>query len=362
MKRFPLILTFFSALFSVINTGAQTALTDYRPGITTDGAVYFLPKTAIRVSVLVEKSVYEPGEFSKYANRYLRMNDVAQEPSTTYRVVSIRQTPIALPDTTKGYSVKFNARTVAANVALSEDGRLLAINAQPKEVEVPAEFVAAPKPEKLNPRQYMNQEILAAGSTAKMAELTAHEIYDLRENRNLLIKGQADFMPSDGAQMKLMLSQLETQDQALTQLFAGTTVRDTTETILTVVPDGPLQKLVLFRLSQKLGMVDADDLSGAPFYITIDDLNTVPKPVEDQAKGNNKKKQPETGIYVNVPGRMRSTISYNGKPLHTMELPAPQFGNVELLSAELFNKHYTTHLWLNPLTGTVDKLEAEQPK
>ncbi len=361
MKRFPLILSFFSALFYVINVGAQTALTDYRPGITNDGAVYFLPKTAIRVSVLVEKSVYEPGEFSKYANRYLRMSDVAQEPSTSYRMVSIRQTPIALPDTTKGFSVKFNAKTVAANVALSEDGRLLAINAQPKEVEVPVEFVAAPKPEKINPRKYMNQEILAAGSTAKMAELTAREIYDLRENRNLLIKGQADFMPSDGAQMKLMLSQLEAQDQALTQLFAGTTVRDTTETILTVIPDGPLQKQVLFRLSQKLGFVDADDLSGAPFYISIDDLNTIPKPVEDQAKGN-KKKQPETGIYVNIPGRMRSTISYNGKSLHTMELPAPQFGNVELLSAELFNKHYTTHLWLNPLTGAVDKLEAEQPK
>jgi len=28
----------------------------------------------------------------------------------------------------------------------------------------------------------------------------------------------------------------------------------------------------------------------------------------------------------------------------------------------LFNKKYTTHLLLHPLTGAVDKLEAEQPK
>ena len=46
----------------------------------------------------------------------------------------------------------------------------------------------------------------------------------------------------------------------------------------------------------------------------------------------------------------------------TSEQPAPQFGNVELLSGELFNKHYTTHLWLNPITGGVERLESEQPK
>ena len=59
----------------------------------------------------------------------------------------------------------------------------------------------------MNPRRYLTEEILAAGSTAKMAELTAREIYDLRENRSLLIKGQADFMPQDGQQLKLMLQQ-----------------------------------------------------------------------------------------------------------------------------------------------------------
>ena len=46
----------------------------------------------------------------------------------------------------------------------------------------------------------------------------------------------------------------------------------------------------------------------------------------------------------------------------TEAFPAAQFGNVELLSGDLFNKHSGTRLWLNPLSGAVDKLEAEQPK
>jgi hypothetical protein len=342
---------------------AQTALTDYYPGISAEGTVYFLPKTALRVSVLVEKSVYTPGDFCNYAMRYMRLKDVVQEPTTTYRVISVSQMAIAKADTTKAYTVKVNAKTVAGNMSLAADGRLLAINAQGKQQAQPKAFVPAPKPEPVNPRQFMSEEMLAAGSSAKMAELTAREIYDLRENRNLLIKGQADFMPNDGAQMQMMLDRLETQDRILTQLFSGTTVRDTIETILTVVPDGDIEKSVLFRLSQKRGLVDADDLSGEPYYIRVEDLKTVPTADEEAlALAKKKKKQPEAGIYVNVPGRLRSTIFKGERILSKLEVPAGQFGNVELLSGELFNKHYTTRLWLNELTGSVDQLEAEQPK
>ena len=358
MKRYLSTLLFATSFFSF--SVAQTQISQYQPGATTDGAVYFLPKTALRFSVLVEKTTYTPGDFAPYALRYMRLKDVSLEPSTQYRVVSIRQTAIGMADTAKRYAVKFNAKTVAANVSLSEDGRLLGINCDAKDAPLPASFHSAPKTAPVNPRQFMTEEILAAGSTAKMAEFTAREIYDLRENRNLLIKGQADFMPKDGDQLKLMLNHLDTQDHALTSLFQGTIERDTTEHVITIVPDGPLQRQVLFRLSQKLGIVDADDYSGAPFYITIEDLQSVPPVDEEAAKA--KKKQYEAGIYVNIPGRMRSIIYQGVDVLHTQEHPAPQFGHVELLSGELFNKHYDTHLWLNPVTGAVDRLEAEEPK
>ncbi len=359
MKRFFLSLLLYSCALPICT--AQTALSDYHPGVTAEGAVYFLPKTAIRVSVQIEKCTYTPGDFSNYAMRYMRLNDVEQEPSTTYRIIKISQEPYAIADTTKAYAVKFNAKTAAANLALSEDGRLLAINAQPKTQPEPQTFTPAPKPKKVNPRLYMSEEILASGSSAKMAELTAREIYDLRENRNLLIKGQADFMPNDGAQMKLMLDRLETQDRILSQLFSGVTEKDTMETVVTIIPDGAIQKQVLFRLSQKRGLVDADDLSGAPYYVSVENMNNVP-PVDEEEAAKAKKKQPEAGIYVNVAGRMSSTIFRGDDILSKVEMPAAQFGHVELLSGELFNKRYTTHLWLNSLTGAVELLEAEQPK
>ena len=355
-------------LFLILGTvfcgtvNAQTQLTEYKPGVTTEGAVYFLPKTAVRFTFLVEKTTYIPGDFAAYAQRYMRLRDVSQEPSTQYRILQIKQTPVAVADSTKKYAIKFDAKTVAANVALADDGRLLAINAEPNVDMEEAPFKAAPKSQRVNPRQLMNQDILSAGSTAKMAQLTAQEIYDLRENRNLLIKGQADFMPKDGEQLRLMLHQIDTQDEALTSMFKGTYECDTTEHEIVVCPDGSFDRQLLFRLSQVNGLVDKDDLSGAPYYISVTDLKTVPEPVYDEKAAKAKKKGYEAGVYVNVPGRMRVTLYQGIEAIQTSEQPAAQFGNVELLSGELFNKRYTTHLWLNSLTGGVERLEAEQPK
>ena len=240
-----------------------------------------------------------------------------------------------------------------------DEGILLAINATPKTITPQPAFVPAPQPKPVNPRQYMNEETLAAGSTAKMAELVARDIYDIRESRNLLVRGQADNMPKDGTQLRLMLNSLDQQDSSLTSLFGGVTLKDTTEHVFTFVPGQESKRVLLFRFSQKLGLVDVDDLAGVPYYISIEDLKTVAvAPVVD------KKKAPKQvpGIYVNIPGRLRSTISDSEATLLTNDFPAAQFGNTELLSGVLFNKRYTTHLWLNPLSGAVERLDAEQPK
>ena len=115
---------------------------------------------------------------------------------------------------------------------------------------------------------------------------------------------------------------------------------------------------LLFRFSKQLGIVDDDDLAGVPYYIKIENLHAAPMP-DPEAK---KKTKQEQGIYINVPGKMKSTIFNADGVITKDDLPAAQFGNTELLSGALFNKRYATHLWLNPVTGAVDRLEAEQPK
>jgi len=347
-----------SVCLSALASLAQTDITPYTPGLTEEGAIYFLPKTAVRITVQIEQTTYTPGEFCKYADRYLRLKDVSTMPSTSYCITAIRQEASSVADNSKAYSVRFDPKTVAANVALSDEGVLLAVNATPKPLALQPAFEPAPRPEAIDPRQYMNAEILAAGSTAKMAELTALDIYEIRESRNLLVRGQADNMPQDGAQLRLMLNQLEKQDKVLTSLFAGTIRKDTTEHVVTIVPEQEIGRELVFRFSKKLGIVDNDDLAGEPYYIKVANLHTVPMPDMEAVK----KKKEEHGIFINVPGKMKSTVFSSFGDIVTNEFPCAQFGNTELLSGALFNKRYTTHLWINPVTGGVDRLEAEQPK
>ena len=361
MKKFLLIL--FTFHFSLFTSQSQTVSSVYQPGVTTEGAVYYLPMTAIAVTVQVEKTTYNPGDFCQYAERFLRMKDVSPTPSVSYRITSIRQDAIAVPDTTKRYAVKFDAKTSATNVRLSDDGVLLGINTEVRDFTQPKNNSLishlSPLTSKLNPRQYMNEETLAAGSTAKMAELTAQDIYEIRESRNLLVRGQADNMPKDGEQLRLMLHQLDLQDHALTSLFIGTYDRDTISQTFIVVPAQSVHREVVFRFSEKLGLVEPDDFAGVPYYINIEDLKTVPQPDPVDPK---KKLKPFSGIYVNIPGRLRATISNAQGQIVANEYPAGQFGNVELLSGALFNKRYTTRLRLNPLSGAIEHLDAEIPR
>ena len=62
------------------------------------------------------------------------------------------------------------------------------------------------------------------------------------------------------------------------------------------------------------------------------------------------------------PGRLRTTITDSEGIISAEEFAAGQFGNVELLSGALFNKRYTTRLRLNPLSGAIEQLDADQPR
>lgn len=203
----------------------------------------------------------------------------------------------------------------------------------------------------------MTQEILSAGSVAKMAELCAQEIYDIRESRNALVRGEADNTPKDGAQLQLMLNQLAQQDQALTSLFAGT--EHTTHEVfsLTYDPRQETNKEVLFRFSHKLGILAADDLAGDPIYISLKCTETLPQAVADEQVAKKKAKM-EKGIYYNVPVRAKLTVFDSDKEYTTMETPMGQFGSVEILSNLLFDKKTTTKVTFFQNTGgTKDVME-----
>ena len=266
---------------------------------------YYLPKTAIHINLLIEKTTYEPGQFAPYARKYMKLDNVLLTPSTTYRILTTDMYAVAEPDSAKHFKLSLDNKHHIIKAIRSDNGLLLAINAEAKGVKPLPTFTPSPQKAFPNPKDYMSQDIISATSTAKMAELTANEIYDIRDSRTQLSRGEADFMPKDGAQLKIMMTELDTQEKALLQVFAGTTRKDTTMTTLYFVPRNETDRELLFRFSKHFGLVDADDLSGTPYYISIAKTKSVDNEAEPEA---DKKDKNDIGLRVNIPAKMEATI------------------------------------------------------
>ncbi len=173
-----------------------------------------------------------------------------------------------------------------------------------------------------------------SNSSAKMAELVAKEIYSIRESKNALLRGEADNMPKDGAQLKLMLDNLNQQETAMTEMFSGKIKKEPKTFTIRLTPK-EMKDEVAFRFSRKLGVVANNDLAGEPYYISVTDL----KSSDVSATEEGKKKV--DGVAYNLPGKAQVTLMYNNKKLFDDQLPITQFGTVEYLAPVLFNKNST---------------------
>lgn len=331
-----------------------------------EGLRYVLPRTALRLSIRAERTSYTPGELAPYAARYLR-KDAPQEAETTWRLLDVQLHPTAQPDTSKVFTLTVDKKHSLQQVERTAEGLLLAINPNPTAPlptlptapEVGTVRLSAAPTAPLNPRDYMTEDILQAASRAKQAERTAQEIYDIRDSRNQLSRGEADNMPKDGAQLRMMMAHLDTQEAALTQLFTGVTQRDT---LLTTVEYLPVREgsEVVFRFSRHAGVVDADDLGGEPYTLSLQQLpSATPAP---PTEGKDKEDKNDIGLRTALPAKVMAVLSSLTGEVTRAELLVPQMGTVEKLSGELFGKKLSTRLLLDPLTGAVVRVEQIELK
>lgn len=350
MKKNILI---FSALLLATTAVAQTEVTvgvmrgkDY-------GVTYVLPKTEIEIVLQTTKHTYTPGEFCKYADRYLRLNNVSAEPEEYWTLDKIQPLIAGVPDKDNIYFVKLKDKTVAPLMELTQDGIVRSINMpfSGKQANQGTK-VTTTSEAGIDPRSFLTEEILMSSSSAKMAELVAKEIYSIRESKNALLRGEADNMPKDGAQLKLMLDNLNLQERAMTEMFSGT-VKEEPKTIIVRLTPKEMKNEVAFRFSKKLGVVANDDLAGEPYYISVTNLKT-----PDISNIEESKKKLE-GVAYNVPGRAQVILTQSNKKLFDEELPVTQFGTIEYLAPVLFNKGATVKVLFDTATGGLIKVDRE---
>ena len=330
---------------------SQTEVTEYRAGLTPEGITYFLPQTRLHLTLTATCTTVTPGEYAPYAQLFLR-TDVPQKPCQEWQLNTLTVQRYGVADPTQAYSIKLKPKTSAPLVTLTADGCLLSVNAtveQPGELSVPGERVLEEAVG--NPQDSKTPEILAAGSPLKAAEIAAGEIYNVRESRLTISKGEADYMPADGAQMQLMMDNLNKQEAGLLSLFKGTTTKKEKTFTLDVTPTENSEK-VLFRFSKDEGLLPADATKGVAYSLVVTNETAAKDSVSEGAKKST------NDLRYRVPGVARVVIKDgNGQILYNATIPVAQFGRVERLGGDVFNKKMATQVFFDATTGGVKEIK-----
>lgn len=327
------------------------------------GLIYSLPTTAIDVTVETETVVCTPGEFANYANRHLGLNDVIRKPSTQVTVKSVTLTPRGIPDSENRWLAQFKPGTTAS-ILLTDAGLPLGINVEtvdePVAPQLPVATSMSRSPlETEAARQALTLEMTRSTSVSKKAELAAQRIFELRDQRNELISGNADNMPADGGSLKIALQALDAQEAALTAMFAGVRQTGTQVSTFTVVPGAnEVADSVVARISPIDGVTGVDDLRGIPltFSLKVVERGNLPENEKGEAK-----KFPKGGVAYVIPGTAEVTVSYNGKPVATATVEMAQFGATFGIDPGLFtDKKSPMRALFSPVTGALLSLEPIQ--
>ncbi|HXK76454.1 MAG TPA: DUF4831 family protein [Bacteroidaceae bacterium] len=328
------------------------------------GIYYNLPYTNIQITFHATKTVYTPGELNLYGERYLHIRGIASVPSTKWHLDKVTAQIVGIADTARSYFVELRSKSAPIQIQMADNGCIWNINfplIKESNEETPSPKKAI---QTYNPQSAMTQEILMATSKIRRAELVADEIFSIRDSRNELTRGQADYMPTEGDALKLMLERLDLQEKTLTSLFTGTTTTSEVSKIYTVTPKDNLETIIC-RFSSKLGFVDSDDLSGAPIVLSLTDLHRLPDGIADDKESEKlqaklSRKKPLSGIAYNVPGQGLCTIKLMGQNILEQEFPITQFGTIEFLAPVLFEKKRTIQVLFAPETGSLIKIYSSE--
>ena len=321
--------------------------------------VYYMPKTELEITIDYELIEQQPGVFYQYAERYLGAQQIIIEESQNYQLVGVKTQVVSSADTQRPFKVVAQKGMNTQLVSLSEDGRLVGYGLEnaslqfsersQSELQDGTECLQA-RGEELMP---LLEEQFMAGSVAKMAEGAAKQIYRIRETRLNILAGDVEHVPADGKAMELVLNELNKQEQALVALFVGTTkVTRHTHTLL-YTPAESVENEVICRLSAHNGMVDKNDLSGEPIYLTLDATYRTLLPGVYYDKNAPVLSQ----IYYNLPGEAQVALSFKGKKVAEQNVTVAQYGVAIPLVQDLFTTKPTPIIKINKETGNILSIE-----
>lgn len=367
MKKISAIFLTTTALLtagcSVFNgsTSGDTTVTPLGDKVTiTDGClVYALPMTVLEFDVIATKRIEVPGPYAAYAADMIGLDRVITSERESWSLADIRMNTVEELDPSKFYIIQGTTLLQTNMLALRNSGLVLDINPDVYDNVVHSglqdggDYTGLLFPDR-GAYEYVATRTdtayrLVKADTAfiripyivqkkkgmtveEEAREAADRLLELREGRHMILTGETNIFPQDGA----AIDEINRLESEYTALFAGKSWTETKHFRFWVTPELSMAgiKTTVFTFSETLGINPGVPGAGQPVEIEIipsgktKELNLVVRPVTSQKELTMSDK-----LYYRVPDVAEIRISMGNERLLTARQLVYQLGNTVALPA-----------------------------
>jgi hypothetical protein len=334
----------------------------------TDGIVYSLPRTGIRIFVEVQQEKFFHGPYYEYAEKYLGIKNAPSSDFEEWTITDVKFDTYSEPDPNQVYKA---FGPVASMLNLSEEGVLLGINSGAESLE--REVYTSDFTTQINvPKEIWTDRsmhsFLAEIDTLpftmweskqleEKAKEAAHDITKLRKRKFLTLAANYDQLPPDGKAYAVMVKELEKIERKYVALFAGKSYTKKHKYVFEVVPGADNGKgVVAFRFSASEGVQTRSNLSGKPIMLGFTPNKEL---IQNGGEASDMQKSADagkSGVYYRVPANGVISL-HNGEELANARVTVAQFGKVTAVPEGLLDGSYS--IKYHPVTGAIKSVNKK---
>lgn len=338
MKKALFVLAAFSC--SILCVSAQVKA--YKSATVPSGnaVAYSLPRTTLKVTVVVEKESIRRGPYARFAQKYLGVMAPMVD-KDLYSVV--------------GGSIAYAEEADPAEVYVLDNpdksaGKVYDITA---EGFLAARLEGAPMPENgesgkgfscgetgaIEPLSYVmsdtsfvkvpvDKRSVIEQSAESMAQQAANTIFSLRKRRMELVTGEFGENVF-GAGLEAALAEINRLEQEYTALFLGKQFKQKIVKVYDVIPEKGENAVVVCRFSETAGLLATGDMSGTPVVVDL-----VPENKLANSPWMNRTVKDTRGlVYYRIADVVNCRLMDGQKELASRRVPIYQFGLTVMVPA-----------------------------
>lgn len=354
-------------ILMVLSSSIFAQRTDRKEGtvVFTNGIVYSLPRTGVRIYVTATQEKFFFGPYYQYAEPLLGLKNAPSSDRETWTIKDIRIETFSEPDPGQVFKA---TEPVASLVSLTPSGTIAGINAS---VETPEEtfpvstflgdtttpdmpFTDLSLDSFFEKPDSVRKNALIIKSLDEKAQEAAHTVTKLRKRRFKTLANGYDEQLPDGRAYEVMVEELDKLEKEYVALFIGKSYKKSFEYCFDYMPgSNSVSGEVVFRFSEGKGILPVSDMSGKPILIDMKKLDNLAsaqaKVVTATPSG--------TGVFYRMPGKAEIRILNGINLMATTRADIAQFGTTALVPEELLDGNF--RIIFHPKTGGIKTIQQK---